>query len=268
MQQTKTAPHNNINEFDARRTSAPKKFIWPYLAILRPLHWSKNILVLVGVFAAVFQLRGTNILWPVWQVVNGFIAACLLASSNYVINEILDAHSDRHHPIKYQREFASGNASILIGYLEWIVLILVGIWMSWRIGHSFLIVTFCFLTINLLYNIPPVRLKDRAYIDTLCEGANSPIRILMGWLIVLPNSFPSIFLLLAFWMAGGAAMTFKRIREYRIFASQFQAGEYRRSFINYTPRTLHRLWMFYCLSSVLLFVLLSLVRLSHFLKSI
>ena len=32
-----------------------------------------------------------------------------------------------------------------------------------------------------LYNIPPIRTKDHAYVDVLSESINNPIRFLVGW---------------------------------------------------------------------------------------
>ena len=48
------------------------------------------------------------------NVLVGLFATCLVASSIYVINEVLDAPSDRFHPIKHTRPVPSGSIQMLI----------------------------------------------------------------------------------------------------------------------------------------------------------
>jgi len=57
-----------------------------------------------------------------WQLAVAVAATCLIASSNYVLNEILDAPRDRHHPLKRSRPVPSGLVSVPIAYAEWILL--------------------------------------------------------------------------------------------------------------------------------------------------
>ena len=67
----------------------------PYVQIARVDHWFKNAFMLLGVVLAVFyrpELLAWNNLTP---LVIAVIATCLIASSNYVLNEILDGPTDR-----------------------------------------------------------------------------------------------------------------------------------------------------------------------------
>ena len=48
-------------------------------------------------------------------------------SSNYVINEVLDAPSDLSHPVKRHRPVPSGKVSIPLAYVQWIALMVVGV---------------------------------------------------------------------------------------------------------------------------------------------
>ena len=97
--------------------------IKPYIAIARPDHWFKNVFMLPGVVFAIYDspdILSLNILLP---LIMGAFATCLIASSNYTINEILDAPKDAFHPIKKNRPVPSGKVNIKIGYLQisWIV---------------------------------------------------------------------------------------------------------------------------------------------------
>ena len=79
-----------------------------YLAIARPDHWFKNVFM-VPVILLVAFFDSSYLGWGALPgFVLGFVAACLIASSNYVINEILDAPTDRHHPVKRFRPIPAG----------------------------------------------------------------------------------------------------------------------------------------------------------------
>src|SRR5688572_24665516 len=90
-----------------------------YVSIARPDHWFKNVFMLCGVLLAYFCYPGVlgwhNIASIVWAVVS----TCLLASSNYVLNEILDAPTDLNHPQKRLRPIPSGRVHVGIAYVEW-----------------------------------------------------------------------------------------------------------------------------------------------------
>jgi 4-hydroxybenzoate polyprenyltransferase len=71
----------------------------PYMAMARPTHWVKNLFILPGFCAA--QMFRPN--WSIQSIIFLFLALAstsLIASSNYVVNEWLDANSDAFHPEK------------------------------------------------------------------------------------------------------------------------------------------------------------------------
>ncbi len=83
-----------------------------HLAIARLDHSIKNLFVLPGiivplsVYPSLFNQR------LVLRLLLALIAITLVASSNYVINEVLDAPCDRLHPIKHNRPAARGLVSV------------------------------------------------------------------------------------------------------------------------------------------------------------
>ena len=79
-----------------------------HVRICRVDHWFKNVFVLPGVVVAIGIVPHVDAgdLW--WRLVVGLLAVCLVASSNYVINEIQDAPFDVHHPTKRFRPVPSG----------------------------------------------------------------------------------------------------------------------------------------------------------------
>jgi 4-hydroxybenzoate polyprenyltransferase len=179
------------------------------------------------------------------RIVLGLLSVCLVASSNYVINEVLDAPSDRAHPVKHARPVPSGMVSIPLAYVQWIGLMVVGVWLGYRISLPFAITVFVLWVMGCIYNIPPVRSKDLPYVDVLSEAVNNPLRLLAGWFLVGTASIAPASLLLSYWMIGCYFMAMKRYAEYRDIADPKRAAAYRRSFAFYTEERLLVSIMFY-----------------------
>src|SRR5690348_14041134 len=75
-----------------------------YLRIARPDHWIKNIFVLPGIALAIGVVKGGHVsVADGVATLVGLLSVCLTASANYVINEFLDAATDRFHPLKRSR---------------------------------------------------------------------------------------------------------------------------------------------------------------------
>jgi decaprenyl-phosphate phosphoribosyltransferase len=70
------------------------KFIRGHLEICRFDHWIKNVFVLPGLLIALSVYPEVINARLISNILIGFLAVGLIASSNYVINEILDAPFD------------------------------------------------------------------------------------------------------------------------------------------------------------------------------
>jgi decaprenyl-phosphate phosphoribosyltransferase len=77
---------------------------------------------------------------------------------------------------------------------------------------------------GLVYNVKPVRTKDRQYLDVLSESVNNALRVLLGWSAIISDVLPPSSILLAYWMGGAYLMAIKRYSEYRFINSSEQAG--------------------------------------------
>ena len=77
------------------------------LKIIRPYQWVKNILVFIPMLMA-HQLTINNFILSI----KAFIIFSLIASSIYVINDIVDVESDKKHPYKKYRPLAAGLINI------------------------------------------------------------------------------------------------------------------------------------------------------------
>ena len=174
----------------------------------------------------------------IWIFIIGVTSICLIASANYTINEWLDAEFDRHHPVKKNRPSALGSVKKEFVIFQWFVLASLGLYFSYLIKIEFLIANALLLGMGIVYNVSPLRTKDRVYIDVLSEAINNPLRFLLGWYLVIAPLIPPSSVLFSYWMGGAFLMTVKRYAEYRFINDPNRAGLYRRSFQFYTEEKL------------------------------
>ena len=228
-----------------------------HVEICRIDHWFKNVFVLPGVVVAIALSGDLPVGETVWRVAVALVAVCLVASSNYVINELLDAPTDLHHPLKQFRPVPSGRVNVPVAYAQWIVLMLVGVGLGFVVGWQLAATLFALWVMGCLYNIPPIRTKDHAYLDVLSESINNPIRFLVGWYAVTTALVPPASLLVSYWMIGAYFMAAKRFAEYRDFergdGGVGSAVAYRKSFAGYTSERLLVSIMFYASTAMLFF---------------
>jgi decaprenyl-phosphate phosphoribosyltransferase len=222
-----------------------------HLAICRIDHWFKNVFVLPGIVAAI-GVDPDNVAPDIWlRIVIGLASICLVASSNYVVNEVLDAPSDRSHPVKYARPVPSGKVNIPLAYVQWIALMVVGVGLGSLISRPFMYTALVLWVMGCIYNIRPIRSKDLPYLDVLSEAVNNPIRMLAGWFIAGTASVAPASLLLSYWMVGCYFMAMKRYAEFRDIADQPRAAAYRKSFAFYSEERLLVSIMFYASAAML-----------------
>lgn len=220
-----------------------------YVGIARLDHWTKNIFVLPGAaigwvidpLARPAQTAGALAI--------ALVSTCLLASANYTINEYLDRHTDRFHPTKHTRAAAQGrlNGHLVLG--QYLVLSAGGLGLAGLLNAHFVAAALTLLLMGLVYNVPPVRTKDRPYVDVLSESINNPIRLVLGWAAVSTIAMPPVSILISYWMGGAFLMGIKRYAEYRMIHDQKVAAAYRKSFAKYTESSLLSSSVFYAINS-------------------
>jgi 4-hydroxybenzoate polyprenyltransferase len=157
---------------------------------LRVHQWSKNILLFVPA-AASHQLFAAGVFMNALQ---GFIAFSLLASSIYILNDIVDIDHDRYHPNKKNRPIASGDLSIfnasgllLVCFIGWAFL-------AFDLGQLFLVVSGIYIALNLLYSFS---LKRIIILDVILLMFFYTLRLIAGHVL---DAIPLSPWLLAFTM--------------------------------------------------------------------
>ena len=158
------------------------------LRALRLHQWLKNLLVLLPL-AGAFQLGDVQLLQ---QAALAFFAFGLCASAVYVLNDLIDLDSDRAHPRKRLRPFASGQLSVPFGAGLALGLMLLAAALAAFARPAFQWCLAGYFALTLAYTF---FLKRRVIIDCLTLGSLYTVRIVAGWCAV---GLPASFWLLAF----------------------------------------------------------------------
>jgi 4-hydroxybenzoate polyprenyltransferase len=219
-----------------------------WLEYLRPLrfdHWIKNLVVPVGSLLALAALRSVPDAAGAAAILLAFVVSGLVSSVNYAVNEVLDAPFDARHPTKRDRPIPSGRVRIgpLLVLTAAVALLAFSLaW--WLLPAAVLGGAVALFLAGLVYNLPPLRLKDWPYLDAVTESLTNPIRIAIGWSAVAAGAPPGL-LLVTVWAFGAFLMTGKRLAELRLLGDL--AARYRPTFRAYSVTGLFLVQLAYAL---------------------
>ena len=71
-----------------------------------------------------------------------------------------------------------------------LIALVVGLALGALVDWQLVVTLFGLWVMGCVYNLPPVRTKDHAYVDVASEAINNPIRMLVGWYIVTSTVVP------------------------------------------------------------------------------
>lgn len=143
-----------------------------WLRALRPHQWVKNVLIVMPLLLA------HELSWDKWQAVFlAFLAFCMAASGNYLINDVLDRENDARHPEKRHRPIASGVIGAGTAMIVGVLLILSAFLIAASLRLSLVLALLCYVLLALAYSL---RLKKMALVDVFTLATLYTLRIIAG----------------------------------------------------------------------------------------
>jgi len=149
------------------------KLFFAIFKTARPRQWLKNL----AVFTPILFTGQIFSPLPFYQTVIAFITYCLLSSSSYIVNDVLDAPKDRKHPFKKFRPVASGLLPIPIAISVSLFCLGAGLLGAYSLGPSFLTLTLFFVALQYSYSLV---LKHYTVVDILTITTAYFIRVYAG----------------------------------------------------------------------------------------
>jgi 4-hydroxybenzoate polyprenyltransferase len=144
-----------------------------WVRAVRVHQWLKNLLLFVPMLTA-FSFTDFG---KLASMVLAFLAFSFAASATYVVNDLWDLESDRAHPRKRLRPFASARLPILHGLAVAAGALLLAFVLAFVVSTSFFLMLLLYLALTSAYSWA---LKEYVLIDVLMLSLLYTLRILAG----------------------------------------------------------------------------------------
>ena len=152
------------------------------LKTMRPRQWVKNALL----FAAIVFDEKIGHLSLLLHTLAGFALFCLLASTVYLINDLMDVQADRQHPQKRKRPIASGQLPVWIAVTVASLFVLIIFPLAYRLSPFFALVCLGYFILNLAYSR---WLKHTLLLDVFILASFYVLRVVAGVTLVQVERF-------------------------------------------------------------------------------
>jgi 4-hydroxybenzoate polyprenyltransferase len=143
-----------------------------YLRLMRPHQYLKNGFVLLGVVFS-HQWGPSSLLGSALA----FMAFCAMASTVYIMNDLMDVEADKQHPIKCARPLPSGQIKPAHALLLSLGLFSVSVAFALVVSTSVLACVLAYFMLNVLYSR---WLKHVVILDVFVISSGFMLRILAG----------------------------------------------------------------------------------------
>lgn len=153
----------------------PRASFRTWVDALRGYHWAKNLLLFLPL-----ALSHNLAIDPIVRTLAGFVLYGFCASGLYILNDLLDLHSDREHPWKKERPFAAGDISIPAGLFASLTLMCAALGLGFLLDLHFGLVLLGYAGLTMVYSL---YLKKLALLDVFVLSSFYSFRILAGAMI-------------------------------------------------------------------------------------
>lgn len=177
----------------------------------RPTQWLKNL----SLYAALIFTGNLFNQDKFITVTYAAIIFCILASSIYLLNDIVDASSDRLHPFKKLRPIAKGDLPIPIALIAAIIGFTTSLFLASNLSFFFFITCLGYFFLQISYSF---FLKNIAILDVLIIATGFIMRVYAGALAI--NVHLSVWFLLCVISISLFLAVGKRRAELSILAEQ------------------------------------------------
>lgn len=174
------------------------------LAAARPNQWLKNLVIFTSIIFSgkLFELD------LLFMTLVAFGIFCLLSSTSYILNDVIDFPYDRKHPLKKFRPVASGRLSIPDATFIIFILSLVSLIIALSFSVGFFIISLIFLLLHFFYSL---YFKKYPVLDIFTISFSFMLRALAGQ--VVSGYHIQIWLLLTIFFISLFIATVKRHAE-------------------------------------------------------
>lgn len=191
---------------------------------MRPRQWTKNVVVYAALVFDGKLLQPE----PLVRTTITFVLFCLVSSSVYLLNDVVDVEKDRAHPTKRNRPLAAGTIQPWMALVAMVVLLVVSIPIAFLLDPWLGGILIAYFLINVAYSL---WLKNIVILDALTVATGFVLRVAAGAVVVGVERF-SPWLFVCITMIALLIALGKRRAE--LVSLQTNAGSHRAILDEYT----------------------------------
>lgn len=204
------------------------------LKVFRVSQWIKNFVIYTGIIFS-GKLFDAAVFWP---TTFAFFIFCLLSSSSYVLNDIIDYPFDKKHRLKKYRPIASGEISLPQATFLLFITTFLSLILSLFLSLMFFYISLIFILLHFFYSL---YLKKYPVIDIFTISLSFVLRAYAG--VVASGFYIPVWMMLTIFFISLFMASVKRHAELVAQGKEARSSLYRYNehfldFLTYTSATL------------------------------
>ena len=166
------------------------------LVSVRPRQWYKNLIMYLAFFFTIDEAWSPSAdiaagLGLFGEITLAFLLFSALTGAVYLVNDILDAESDRLHPRKRHRPVASGRLPVTAAWASAAVLAVIGLGGAFALEPVFGVISGVYVLANVAYSLA---LKHIVLVDVFVISGGMVLRAVAGAAIMQVPISPWLYL--------------------------------------------------------------------------